>query len=250
MRFQVSFFLVVAWLGLAPTANPLPVGGPPLFVNSLGMRFIPIEGMPVLFSIWETRVADFRSYAESEGVKWPEAPFAQTADHPAVNVSWEDAQHFCTWLTKREQKEGLLPQGWFYRLPTENEWMRANGPAPLFEDRPGLAVEDEVLEFPWGQEWPAPENAGNYHPSLKADAFKDTSPVGSFPANAYGLHDLGGNVWEWCADFYEGAQDLRVLKGGSFRMRELSDLLIASRVGNLSYLRLPAYGFRVVIQAE
>lgn len=217
------------------------------FTNSLDMRFVSVPGSKLLYSVYPTRVADYAQFVEETGQTWPSPPFEQAPDHPAVNVSWEDAAHFSRWLTAREVESGLLPRGWTYRLPTEVEWMMAAMGPMMLEDSPGTVPE---LLFPWGSDWPPPENAGNYGESLGVDPFPYTSPTGYFPPNRFGLYDLGGNVWEWCLDFYEGARDLRVLKGGSFRMRDLSDLLVTSRVGNISSIRLPGYGFRLVLERE
>ncbi len=215
------------------------------FINSLGMKFVDVPDTAVMMSIFETRVSEFEAFIEADGRDWPGTPFEQDGDHPAVNVSWEDAYHFCQWLTRKETEKGFLPDGWRYRLPTEAEWMAAVSDQPLFNDAPGF---NPQLAFPWGEKWPPPRNSGNYGPRLHVDDFDYTAPVGSFPPNAYGIFDMGGNVWEWSQDFFEGAQDLRVLKGGSYNMREVSDLLITTKIGNVSYIRLPAYGFRIVVE--
>jgi len=82
------------------------------FENSLGMRFVPVpitggpsEGKTIRFSICETRVKDYARFAKAEEREWPKPDFAQTDEHPAVNVSWEDATAFCAWLTKEEQAQ-------------------------------------------------------------------------------------------------------------------------------------------------
>ena len=104
-------------------------------------------------------------------------------DLPVVQVSWDDAQAFCRWVGKR--------------LPTEAEWEYAAKGGLL--DAP----------YPWGQHR---QVGGKYFANFWqgrfpdentcADGFLGLSPVGSFPANPYGLFDIGGNVWEWCGDRY------------------------------------------------
>jgi hypothetical protein len=222
--------------------------------NSLGMRFVAIPGTPVLFSIWETRVADYRAYAETvtgADVSWKTPSFAQTATHPVVNVSWNDAKRFCVWLTQKELREGKLPVGFQYRLPTDSEWSWAVGIGD--RERPGSPKERGNRlkdQYPWGTKWPPPKGAGNYHPSLGTDAFEHTSPVGSFAANPQGLFDLGGNVWEWCEDFLHGTSGPRVLRGASWNFVGAGHLLSSYRNGVLSDARSSAIGFRCVLAAR
>lgn len=159
------------------------------YLNSLGMKFVPVPGTKVLFSIWDTRVQDYRAYAKANhgiNADWNYPDFKQGEDHPVVKVNWDDAKAFCEWLTKKERKSGKLTKNQEYRLPTDTEWSAAVGTG----------------KYPWGDQWPPPKGAGNYEPSLKVDDFACTSPVGSFAANRYGLYDMGGNVWQWCEDWY------------------------------------------------
>jgi len=211
-------------------------------VNSLGMEFVKVGNEGLFVCKWEVRVRDYKPFVEKLKVKWPEPPFEQGDDHPAVNVSWEDAVRFCRWLTSKEHESGKLPLGAKYRLPTSREWSLAAG---LSGDG---AEAKKSRSFPWGDDWPPPLNAGNYAQDLGVDSFQSTAPVGSFPANSNGLFDLGGNVWEWCSDNYESAIDFHILRGASWRMRNASDLLLANRIGNLSGLRIPVYGFRVALK--
>ncbi|HWB60613.1 MAG TPA: SUMF1/EgtB/PvdO family nonheme iron enzyme [Chthoniobacteraceae bacterium] len=166
------------------------------FVNSLGMKFVSVPGTETLFSIWDTRVQDYRAYADANsGVDafWKDPGFKQGEDHPVVRVNWYDAMAFCAWLTQKERKEGWIGQDQEYRLPTDEEWSAAAGPD----------------KYPWGNQWPPPKGSGNFDPSVGADDFVHTSPVGSFAANRYGLYDMAGNVDQWC-------------ERGGFRSKEVS----------------------------
>ena len=217
--------------------------------NSLGMKFVSVSGTPVLFSIWETRVQDYRAYAEAVtgmDVFWKNPGFAQTGTHPVVNVTWDDAKQFCVWLTEKEL--GKLPVGSQYRLPTDSEWSWAVGIGE--RERAGSPREKGNRlkdQYPWGTQWPPPKGAGNYDPSLGTDNFEHTSPVGSFAANAQGLFDLGGNVWEWCEDFLHGTSGPRVLRGASWNFVGAGHLLSSYRNGATSDARSSAIGFRCVL---
>ena len=89
--------------------------------------------------------------------------------------------------------------------------------------------------------------SGNYDPALKVDSFADTSPVGSFAVNRFGLFDLGGNAWEWCEDFYDGSSAARVLRGGSWGRNDSGFLLSSSRIDVTADGRYDFVGFRCVL---
>lgn len=93
--------------------------------NSLGMKFVPVPGTRVLFSIWDLRVRDYAAYATAAtGVdgKWRNPGFPQNDVHPVVYVSWDEAKAFCEWLTRKGWGDGELGQGQRYRLLTDSEW--------------------------------------------------------------------------------------------------------------------------------
>ena len=82
---------------------------------------------------------------------------------------------------------------------------------------------------------------------LYDDGYEYTSPVGSFAANPLGLYDLGGNVWEWCEDFYDGESGARVLRGGSWYYGGPGSLLSSARDLLGPDYRNYDIGFRVVL---
>jgi formylglycine-generating enzyme required for sulfatase activity len=196
------------------------------FVNTLGMKFVPVPGTKMLFSIWDVRVQDFKTYFRANNNKgewwdWRNADaFAIGDTHPVVYVTWNDAQDFCKWLTDKERNEGKITQSQSYRLPMDWEWSVAVG---LHERRSAAAsAKDEKIKgvYPWGNQWPPPNDAGNYDDDASHgidnfhDGYSHTSPVGSFKANQFGLYDMGGNVYQMCQDeLYSGEY---VLRGGSW----------------------------------
>ena len=102
--------------------------------------------------------------------------------------------------------------------------------------------------YPWGNQWPPPVGAGNYHKILKVDNFEYTSPVGSFASNKDGLHDMGGNVWEWCEDWYgPAAKALRVLRGASWYLGAPRSLLSSRRYYAAPGVHSGSGGFRCVL---
>ena len=191
---------------------------------------------------------DYAAYAAANaGVNgwWKKPLFKQEETHPVFKVSWNEAQGFCAWLTKKELVEEKIKAGQKYRLPTDAEWSMAVGLGKEKGNTPEEKAKGSKGVYPWGKEWPPPKGTGNYEGKLKVDKFEYTAPVGSFAANQHGLHDLGGNVWEWCEDKYIPTDDLfRTLRGGAvcksapWAMTSDSDLLSACRKPNFPADRL------------
>ena len=155
---------------------------------------------------------------------WKTPGFDQADHHPVVNVTWHDAMAMANWLT---QKEGVT-----YRLPTEAEWEYACKAGtqtryPHGNDPQSLTKWANLFDAsatPHWQRWQDKALPGN-------DGYAFTSPVASFPPNAFGLHDMVGNAWEWVSDHYEesyyktspatdplgpDAGHLKVRRGGSW----------------------------------
>jgi formylglycine-generating enzyme required for sulfatase activity len=180
-------------------------------------------------------------WAQPEG---PHSSILDRPDHPAVHVSWNDARAYCQWSGTR--------------LPTEAEWeMAARG---------GL----QQATYPWGDEL-TPEGEhrcnvwqGNF-PDRNSmdDGFLGTAPVHAFPPNGFGLHNVAGNVWEWCEDTFSPRYHLvtaaenplhgastpnRSLRGGSFLCHEsyCNRYRVAARSSNTPDSSASNIGFRVV----
>jgi formylglycine-generating enzyme required for sulfatase activity len=151
-----------------------------------------------------------RKWVAAKGKSWRDPGFLQDDRHPVVGVSWNDAQAYVQWLGEKS--------GQVCRLPSEAEWEYA-------------ARAGTTSAYPWGDE--AGSGHANFSGSGSEWSGKRTSPVGSFAANAFGLHDMIGNVWEWTQDCwneaYSGAPDdgrawesgdcgRRVVRGGSWNL--------------------------------
>ncbi len=123
---------------------------------------------------------------------------------PVEMVTWHDAVAFCQQLTKREQRAGNLPAGYVYRLPTEAEWEYAarGGPDGRNTTYAGSDNLDTVAWY-YGNSGDQPLEKWD---SDALDANRNrTHPVGGKRANELGLHDMSGNVAEWCYDWYQNS---------------------------------------------
>lgn len=233
----------------ATGASNKPKAGQP-YQNSLGLKFIPVPGTPVLMSVWETRRSDFAAYLQS--VSSPVTSLLQKPSHPINNVSWHDATDFCRWLTEEERKANRIGPKDRYRLPTSAEWTAAAGPD----------------KYPWGKKWPTIDQRptlGGYLP----DADNNYGPVGSKPANAQGFHDIGGNLFEWGEEWYYsklnsselrleykrletdmGGKRLKFLRGAAWVTFDPLNLQSGYHYPNFPEVRGGLYGFRCVLEFD
>ena len=175
-------------------------------------EMVVLPGGSLAMGRYEVTVGEYRAFVSATGGtaddRWRDQDlFPQTDRHPVVNVSWDDAQEYVSWLSRRT--------GAAYRLPTEAEWERAASGSQPGCDRLGRGSRPD-----------------------------GTCPVGQYGTNAAGLSDMVGNVWEWASDCWEGDCGRRVLRGGSWRSAA-EFLRPGARHRNSAGFRFIDQGFRV-----
>jgi formylglycine-generating enzyme len=120
------------------------------------------------------------------------AELPEGADYPLGNVNFAETEAFCLKLTEMGHQSGSLPKDWEFRLPTEAQWEYACRAGTTSATSFGDKLSSKQANFKG-----KPYNGGEPGPSLNRAA-----KVGSYPANAWGLHDMHGNIFEWCRDWY------------------------------------------------
>jgi formylglycine-generating enzyme required for sulfatase activity len=188
---------------LAVSTNPITVDQFAQFITATGRD---MQGCDTYDGAWKNR---------PDG-SWKNPGFAQDGSHPVTCVSFNDATAYAAWLSAQT--------GHTYRLPSASEWeyaARAGGTAAQPWDSPAEACATANV---------ADASVARRYPGLKAfgcdDGFVNTSPVGSFKANAFGLNDMLGNVFQWTQDCwnadYAGAPvDGSARSSGDCSVREL-----------------------------
>jgi formylglycine-generating enzyme required for sulfatase activity len=191
---------------------------------------------PFYLALREVSNGEYRRFVTSHITRGPAGQDLDAATLPVANLTWEAAATYCNWLSRRESLPpfyqisfgrvlGINPEAVGYRLPTEAEWEFAARITPARDE----------LEFPWSGRYPPRGRVGNFADenarALVAevisgfdDGFAAAAPVGSYPPNLRGFHDLAGNVSEWVHDFHAphsatGADPLGPLSGKSHVVR-------------------------------
>jgi formylglycine-generating enzyme required for sulfatase activity len=223
------------------------------FLNTLGMDFLPVEGLTVLAGAHEVRVQDYEVFLKKANRSWNDKPsFLLGGGHPVAGVSWKDAKAFCGWLTEVERELDLIPEGASYRLPTDIEWSRLAG----LEDEAGANPAERHAKtkdhFPWTGDgtWPPPSMSVNLDASKIgefSDSYAYTAPVATAEQNPSGVNGLGGNVSEWCEDPWPEASEERVYRGGSYLFFDKHALLTSARRHASEETTRADLGFRCVL---
>ncbi len=183
-----------SWSAKSPSDNimhPSKVNDFNVWENSIGMRFVNVTELEnVWFSMWPTRVKDYRMFVNDDNgnkgyncftgeqpavltadgwiqqgweYNWDNPNFKQSDDHPVVCVSWEDAKAFCEWLTHKGREEGEISSNMVYRLPSDWEWSIALGLRDELQEGSPKDKDQEIRDvYPWGTTYPPPPNWGNY----------------------------------------------------------------------------------------
>ena len=173
-------------------------------------------------------------------------------NHPMYYVSWEEAVAFCERLTASERAAGRLSEGWVYTLPTEAQWEYACRAETTTPFHTGRTISTSQANYDGGR---------TYGGGRKGEYREQTIAVGSFRANAWGLYDMHGNVWEWCLDWHDwatytdrprtdptgpGQGESRVRRGGSWSSSPVN-CCSASRGRSTPDYRFNYDGFRIVL---
>ena len=211
------------------------------------------------------------SWVKKEGVNWRHDATGKRRpgseyNHPVIHVSWNDAVAYCNWLSEQHGYQPVytirgdkVTANWDsngYRLPTEAEWEFASRSRGGSDKWAGTSSESNLAAY--GNF--CDKNCGfNWKSESYNDGYAFTAPVGKFRANGLGLHDMSGNVYEWCWDWYDSkyyqsspAQNpkgtstgsYRVLRGGSWGNRP-AYLRCADRDGGSPDYRYSSIGFRL-----
>jgi len=202
-----------------------------------GSKYRVTLSKPFHAGVTEVTLGLYRKFKPGHKVDGADDEFNED-DRPAAMVGWDDAKAFCVWLSSQDEEKKA---GRAYALPTEAQWEWAARAGTATSRHFGEA-DKEQAKFSWFNV--------TYTPNPKNESKgRGRQPVGKLPANAWGLHDTLGNVWEWCSDRRtdEATGESRdpVMRGGSWRSGAFHCTAVAHDPGSPS-TKADNIGFRVV----
>lgn len=246
-RYDIDAFMLAVGLTVPVTKDPVT-----------GMEFVEVPGGCFQMDKHEACVSDFAigKYEVTQG-EWQKvmgnnpANFKNGGNYPVESVSWNDTQDFISRLNSQSGKR--------YRLPTEAEWVYAARSGGKNETFAGFSDQNQLYKY---ANFCDVNCEFDWKTKDQNDGYRNTAPVGSYLPNGLGIHDMSGNVWEWCQDWYgdypqgqvhnyagpsSGTQ--RVVRGGSWAYRP--EFVRAShRLGTRPDYRDNLTGFRLVLPQD
>ncbi|MCK5529162.1 MAG: SUMF1/EgtB/PvdO family nonheme iron enzyme [Kiritimatiellae bacterium] len=210
------------------------------------LNFTWIDSLNLWVGTYEISNLQYRRYVPTHNSQFYEELSLNHDNQPVVYVSWNDANNFCNWLNKNYHDK--IPLGSKFRLPTSVEWE-------------AIAKCGDNRVYPWGDAWPPIR--GNLSDLTARKAFRHwqgirlyddghavTCPVDKSAHNEWGIYGMAGNVREWCQDWYNKGETLKIRHGGCWDFDTATGLKINSRGFDRPEVKYDTIGFRVVITPD
>lgn len=229
---------------LRPLAEPLP--GRTLIVPiGIGETLVLawIKDLNIWFGKYEITNAQYRKFKPRHSSRFRGKLQLNGPDQPVVYVSWNDAVALCSWLNKAVADR--IPTGHTFRLPTHREWIT-------------VAKNGDARRYPWGDAWPP--TYGNFADQAAAQQFPDTRSIQGYNdgsavtcsvyksgKNGRNIFGLGGNVWEWCEDWYDKKHTYKIRVGGSWDFDGQPQLRITAKGFDRPAAAYDTIGIRLVV---
>ena len=205
-----------------------------------------IESLNLWVGTYEISNWQYRKYDPLHNSRFYEDFTLNHDNQPVVYVSWNDANNFCNWLNKNYHDK--IPLGNKFRLPTSAEWQT-------------IARCGDNRIYPWGDAWPPTRGNLSDLTARKAfthwqgirlyeDEYAVTCQTDKSARNEWGIYGIAGNVREWCQDWYNKDQTLKVRHGGCWDFDTATGLQIKSRGFDRPQVKYDTIGFRVVVSPD
>lgn len=199
--------------------------------DDIVMEFVWIADINLWVGKYEVNNRQYRAFAYKHDSGTFREHTLNNPEQPVVNVSWDDARAFAEWMTATHGRGEMT-----FRLPTEAEWA-------------SYAKCGHDWAFPWGPSMPP--TFGNYGMIEDYDDGAVVSaPVSESGANGWGLYGVGGNVWEWCADWFDASEKTHVFRGAAWNLNKTDALRIDNRGSDADKTTSIYVGFRLVMTSK